>query len=71
METEVTPGGTGRVRCPKCRAVVFFRSVGGPHQATCSECRSTIGFDVVHDGRRWTVRRVRSLLPSPPSGLNA
>jgi len=59
MAADITPGGVGSVRCPHCSASVFFTMTGGPHELPCPGCRSSFKLDVVHDGRRWAVRRVR------------
>lgn len=64
LPEEVTPGSLGRVTCPKCGGTVFFTITGGPRQLDCPDCKATFSLDVVHNGRRWTLRRVRSLEPS-------
>jgi hypothetical protein len=61
MSGEKTPGGLGRVRCPRCEGTVFFTIAGGPRELDCPACKTSFALDVVHDGRRWTLRRVRSL----------
>jgi hypothetical protein len=60
MSEEVTPGAMGRVFCPRCGETVFFTIAGGPRELGCSACKVPFFLDVVHNGRRWTVRRVRS-----------
>jgi len=70
MVGEKTPGGLGRVRCPRCGETVFFTMGGGPHSLACPSCKSSIDLDVVHDGRKWTLRRIRGpggpAQPPPP-----
>jgi phage FluMu protein Com len=59
MSLDVTPGSSRRIRCPQCAELLFFRMEGGPLQLKCGSCSSMVDLDVVHDGKRWTVRRVR------------
>jgi len=59
MGSDSTPGGLATVRCPQCKEAVFFVMTGGPKRLPCPHCGSSIKLDVVHDGRKWTVRRVR------------
>jgi hypothetical protein len=65
---EVTPGGRSTVPCVRCGGLVFFVMSGGPNRLTCQSCGATISLDVVHNGRRWTLRRVRAAADPPPSG---
>jgi hypothetical protein len=59
MAGDNTPGNLRRVPCPRCAASVFFTAEGGPKQLLCFSCKSNFDLDVVHDGKKWTVRRVR------------
>ncbi len=68
MSQDVTPGNLGSVPCPRCGGPVFFTLAGGPNEPVCPSCRAVVQLDVVHDGRRWTVRRVRAS-GDPPSKL--
>ena len=64
----VAPGEASRVPCPQCGGLVHFTTAGGPHLLRCQVCGLAISLDVVHDGKRWTVRRVRRSAKPPPSG---
>jgi hypothetical protein len=57
---DVTPGAPSTVPCPHCGGSILFTMTGGPHHLLCQVCRATISLDVVHDGNRWTLRRVRN-----------
>ena len=59
MGSESTPGGITRIRCPHCSGPVFFILSGGPNHLGCTGCGRSFNLDVVHDGRKWTVRRLR------------
>ena len=61
MLEDVTPGTLGRVSFPSCEGIVFFTIAGGPRKLDCPACKNPFTLDVVHDGERWTFRRVRSL----------
>ena len=63
MAADATPGNLHRVSCPHCAASVFFTVEGGPKQLHCFACKMNFDLDVVHDGRKWTVRRVRGSGP--------
>src|SRR5689334_13954159 len=54
---DVIPGEMSKVPCPHCGGSVFFMT-GGPHRLSCKICKATFSLDVVHDGNRWTLRRV-------------
>ncbi|MBV8881339.1 MAG: hypothetical protein JO332_15340 [Planctomycetaceae bacterium] len=56
---ENTPGALGKTSCPYCGSPVFLTIRGGPQRLRCLTCRASIELDVVHDGRHWTIRRVR------------
>jgi len=59
MTEDPTPGRLGSIRCPRCGELLSFTMDGGPRQHLCSSCRSEVHLDVVHNGKRWTVRRIR------------
>ncbi|HVR87380.1 MAG TPA: hypothetical protein VMU54_23850, partial [Planctomycetota bacterium] len=59
MPADVPQGNPRSVRCPHCAELLLFTMEGGPRQLRCSSCRSMVDLEVVHDGKRWTVRRVR------------
>ena len=44
--------------------VGHFAMAGGPKELPCSKCHGTVLCDVVHDGTRWTVVRIRRAGPS-------
>ena len=56
---EVTPGGASPFPCPRCRRPIIVTMTGGPHDLRCDLCGAAFSLDVVHDGIRWTIRRVR------------
>jgi len=68
MGSDTTPGGIATFRCPHCGGSVFFIIKGGPKSLPCPHCNRSIALDVVHDGRKWTVRRLRKggeTIPAP------
>jgi hypothetical protein len=70
MGHDSTPGAIYKVSCPHCGGPVYFVLAGGPRRVACLGCGAPIDFDVVHDGRKWTVRRLRQApgaLNHPPS----
>lgn len=66
VSDDVTPGEISLVPCPLCGGPVQFTMMGGPHHLVCRVCGAVIALDVVHDGNRWTIRRVRQGV-DPPS----
>lgn len=62
---DVTPGEVSKVPCPHCGGSVVFTMTGGPNHLLCQVCGATISLDVVHDGSRWTLRRVRHRIDPP------
>jgi hypothetical protein len=54
---ERTPGGTGSTTCQRCGASLYFPFAGGPHKVRCPACRKSVALEVVHDGKRWRVKR--------------
>ena len=65
---DVKPGKPSTVPCPHCGGTVHFMLSGGPQHLRCSVCGATMDLDVVHNGARWTLRRVRRSSDSRPSG---
>ncbi len=65
MTADSAPGRLGCIRCPRCWELQSFTMEGGPRQLLCSSCHSAIHLDVVHNGKRWTVRRLRQAGTSP------
>jgi DNA-directed RNA polymerase subunit RPC12/RpoP len=59
MPAGLTPGDLRSIRCPHCGNAVQVAMEGGPHQLQCFSCKSMIDLDIVHNGQRWTVRRIR------------
>jgi len=59
MGSDSTPGGIYTVCCPRCEGRVYFVLAGGPRRVACTTCGVAIDLDVVHDGTKWTVRRLR------------
>ena len=60
MSGDTTPGQTGSVPCPHCRAVLFFPFTGGPHQLPCPDCKAIVSLEVVHDGTKWRTKLQRT-----------
>jgi hypothetical protein len=55
---ERTPGGTGSYLCQHCGSNIYFPFAGGPHKLRCPTCKKSNALEVVHDGKRWRVKRV-------------
>jgi hypothetical protein len=59
MGSDSTPGNLATVRCPNCDGHVYFILSGGPNRIDCPHCARPVHLDVVHNGRKWTIRRLR------------
>ncbi len=57
MSGERTPGRTGSIPCVRCGSSVCFNFTGGPHRVRCPGCKKPMSLEVVHDGRKWKVKR--------------
>lgn len=59
MGNDPTPGSIIVLLCPNCEEPILFVLGGGPRRLPCRKCHATVALEVVHDGRKWTTRRVR------------
>jgi hypothetical protein len=59
MGKDPTPGCMVLLQCPNCEEPILFVLGGGPRRLPCRKCQITVALEVVHDGRKWTTRRVR------------
>ena len=60
MSNSSSPGDLARIFCTRCQQVVFFTFKGGPMSLPCPTCNHDIRFEVVHDGRKWRVKDVKT-----------
>jgi hypothetical protein len=62
---DVIPGEHSTILCLQCGSSIPFTMIGGPHHLVCQICQATVSLEVVHDGIRWTLRRIRRAASHP------